>query len=60
MKKVTFEILIDEKNNKLATAWKCDGYSRDSVTDNLELIGILENAKILINERLQTIINIKR
>lgn len=55
MKKIQIEIRVDEVSNRIATAWKTDGYSRDNISDNLELIGILENTKNLINDRIKTL-----
>lgn len=55
MKKIIFEIRVDELGNRIATAWKTDGYARESICDNLEIIGILDNTKNLINDRIKTL-----
>jgi len=59
MKKIIFEIRIDEDTDKIATAWKTEGYSRDKLTDQLEILGILENTKNLISNKINTIVEKK-
>jgi len=55
MKKITFEIIVDDKTDKIATAWKTSGLSREKIEDQLMIIGILENTKTLISNKIQTL-----
>jgi len=52
MKKITFEIMVDEETDKIATAWRTTGLSRDKIEDQLMIIGILENTKNLISKKI--------
>ena len=38
-------IIKDEKSGKLLNAWKTEGYSRESISDILEIIGLIDNFK---------------
>jgi len=55
MKKIIFEIRIDEETDKIATAWKTEGLSREKIEDQLMILGILENTKTLISNKIQTL-----
>lgn len=55
MKKITFEIMVDENSDKIATAWKTEGLSREKIEDQLMILGILENTKTLINKKISTL-----
>ena len=56
MKKLIIEIAIVE--DKIATGIKTTGYSNENVSDQLELLGILENTKAIIQERIKKLIDV--
>jgi hypothetical protein len=45
MEKIMITIIKDEKSGKLLNAWKTEGYSRDSISDILEIVGLVDNFK---------------
>ena len=53
MKKIDIRILIDEKNNKMATATNMAGYD-NSISDQLEILGIMANLVELQKEKLKS------
>ena len=55
IKKILFDIRVDTETNKIGTAWRTEGYSRDSITDCLELIGLLENTKNVLKDKIRTL-----
>lgn len=55
MKKIIFEIRIDENTNKIGTVWKTEGLLRDKIEDQLIIIGVLENTKNLISNKISTL-----
>lgn len=55
MKKIIFEIRIDEETDKIATVWKTEGLSRDKIADQLMILGILENTKTLISNKMNVL-----
>ena len=58
MKKVMIEIRIPG-GDKVATAIKTQGYSNESVSDQFELLGIMENLKNVIQERITKLADIQ-
>jgi len=59
MKSVQIEIRVDEKTGRIATAWKANGYSTESITDQLELLGLMENTKNIINNKIKVLLEKK-
>ena len=55
MKKLLIDIRVDEKSRKIATAWQTEGYSRENICDLFELIGIIENFKGILTEKVKTL-----
>ena len=55
MKKIILEIRIDEETDKIATVWKTEGLSRDKIADQLMILGILENTKTLISNKMNVL-----
>jgi hypothetical protein len=55
MKRIVIDIRVDDASGKIATAWKTDGYSSKSIQDNLEMIGLLENTKDIIKNKIKTL-----
>jgi len=53
MKKIVWEIMIDNDRNKIASLETVSGYSKDSIEDNYTIIGILDNLKQLHLEKLK-------
>lgn len=51
MKQVDIQIRVDE--DKIGTVWKTKGYARDNVSDLLELIGLIENFKGILEEKIK-------
>jgi hypothetical protein len=50
MKALTIEIRINE--GKIATGIKSDGFD-ESISSQLEILGLIENTKGIINERIK-------
>lgn len=42
-------------DDKIATAWKTQGYSKSNVSDNFEILGLIENFKTLILKNISVI-----
>jgi hypothetical protein len=59
MKKITIEIRVDENSQRIATAWKTDGYSRESLTDLFEMMGIIDNFKNILSDKVKTLLEKK-
>lgn len=57
MKSITIKVVVSE--DKIATVWQTEGLSRESISDNLEIIGILENTKNIINNKIKTLMEKK-
>jgi len=59
MKQIQIEIRVDEKSGKIATIWKTNGYSENNIHDQLELLGLMENTKSIINTKIKTLLEKK-
>lgn len=57
MKEINMQIRVTD--NKIATAWKTDGYSRENISDLFEMIGILENFKGILTDKVKTLMEKK-
>ena len=57
MKKIEIQIIVEE--DKVATAIKTNGYSDDNISDQFELLGIIENAKGIIQERIKKLADVR-
>ena len=57
MKRVMIEVRLD--GDKVGTGIKTLGYSNDSVSDQFELLGIMENLKNVIQDRIKELVNVK-
>ena len=57
MKKIIIEIVIEK--DKIATAIKDIGFEKDSMSSQLEILGIMENSKVIIQERIKELLNKK-
>ena len=51
MKKLTIETRIED--DKVATAIATSGYRNDNISDQFELLGLVENIKGIIQERIK-------
>jgi len=51
MKRLKIEVVTNE--GKIATAIRTIGYDDNIMSDQLELLGIVENTKNIINERIK-------
>ena len=58
MKIIKIEIRIPG-GSKMATGIKTQGYSDNNVSDQLELLGIMENLKMIIQERIKQLTNVR-
>lgn len=56
MKSIDLKIVIQE--SKIATAIKTSGYDNNNMSDQLELLGIAENFKGIIQERIKQLVNV--
>lgn len=61
MKQLKIEIRVDDTtgSNKIASAWQTVGYSREKVTDLLEMIGLIDNFKDILKDKIKTLKEIK-
>lgn len=59
MKRLQIEVRIDDSDGKIATAIKDEGFNKDSISNQLELLGIIENIKSIINSRIKELTNIR-
>ena len=55
MKKISIEIRVDGNSNKIATAWQTEGYSRTNLSDLFEMIGVIDNFKNILNDKVKTL-----
>ena len=55
MKELKIDIRLDEKSGKIATAWQTQGYSRENISDLFELVGIIENFKGILTNKIKTL-----
>ena len=55
MKTVTIQIGVDEYEDKIGTAIKTDGYKKDSLSHQLELLGIFQNLVSLQQDKIKTL-----
>jgi len=60
MKKLNIEIVTNEYDDKIATGIKTFGYSDESISDQFQLIGLIENVKTLIQERIKKLMAVKK
>jgi len=58
MKSLRIETVIE--GSKLATAIKTTGYSNESISDQLEMLGLMDNAKSIIQERIKVLLNLNK
>ena len=58
MKKLIIEVAIPGED-KMATGIRTSGYSNESVSDQLELLGILENVKSIIHDRIKKLADVR-
>ena len=59
MKKLTIEVVIPDTGSKIASKIKTNGYSNESISDQLELLGIVENIKSIIQDRLKKLLDVR-
>lgn len=55
MKKIKIEIIVDDITGKIGTVWETTGWTRESISDMLELVGLMENMKSLIQDKIKLI-----
>ena len=55
MKRLLIDMRVDETSGKIATAWKTEGYSRENISNLFELIGLIENFKGILTEKVKTL-----
>ena len=53
MKLITIKIAINNQDDKIATSVEAEGLKKDSISDQLELLGILENTKNIIVDKIK-------
>lgn len=53
MKRIVIDMRIAD--DKIATAWKTEGYSKSNISDNFEILGLIENFKTLILNNISVI-----
>ena len=59
MKKIQIEIRIpEEEKDKVATAIRTEGYSNESISDQFELLGVMENLKGIIQDRINKLTDV--
>ncbi|MFW6129993.1 MAG: hypothetical protein ACOC56_02340 [Atribacterota bacterium] len=55
MKKIRIEIRMNDCDDKIATAIQTEGYNKESITDQFEILGIFENLKNQQQEKVETL-----
>lgn len=58
MKSIDIKIKINE--DKVATAIKTNGFDNNNISNQFELMGILENLKNIINERIKKLLELSK
>ena len=58
MKRVIIEVRIPGAD-KVATGIKTTGYSNESISDQFELLGIMENLKNVIQDRIKKLVDVQ-
>jgi len=58
MKTLKIETAIE--GSKVATAIKTNGYSNENISDQFELLGLIENVKGIIQERIKVLLNVNK
>jgi len=56
MKKISWEVAIDNERNKVGTIETVKGFDKNSLEDNYTIIGILDNLKQLHLDKLKTLL----
>jgi len=59
MKKLIIEIKINDGESNSATTIQTNGFSNENISNQFELLGILENTKDIINERIKKLLDIR-
>ena len=59
MKKIQITIAIDEASGKIANGWQTEGYSRENICDLMEMIGLVENFKGVLKDKVKTLMEKK-
>jgi len=54
-KSINIKCVVDDEHGKVGTAIETEGYSNDSISDQLELLGITENIKSIIHDRIKVL-----
>lgn len=57
MKKIHIEIMFDDKEQKVMTIFNTEGYAKNKLGDQFEIIGVLENMKIIIQDRIKVLLD---
>lgn len=60
MRIINIKIVLDEVEEKIATAIETTGYDSKVLTDQFELLGIIENLKSIIQQRIKKLADIKK
>lgn len=60
MKKIRIEIRIGKENGKIATAIQTEGYDKENISHQLELLGVLESTKDIIKDRIDVLLNVRK
>jgi len=55
MKEIQIRIGVDEVSNQIVTLQKVTGYNKESINDNFEILGILQNLCFLQNEKMKVL-----
>lgn len=58
MKRLTIEVQIE--GDKIATLIKDTGFDKYKISDQFEILGIIENIKGIIQNRIKELMNVKR
>jgi len=58
MKKLQIEIRIAE--NRIITLIKTEGFERDNISHQLELLGLVESTKTTIQDRINKLVDVEK
>lgn len=59
MKRLQIEVRFNDDNSKIATAIKDEGFSKN-ITGQLEILGIIENIKGIIQDKIKKFLDVSK
>ena len=60
MKQIKIEIRLNDEDDKIATALETSGYNKNKISDQFEVLGILENLVDIQKDKIKKLIHISK